>query len=225
MESPWRLRRGCIDSATSYWHNSAMPDEPRYSLTELADLAGVTPRTIRYYLSNGLLPSAGQSGPGVKYGDDYLDRLRLIRRLQRDHLPLSEIRRRLDDLDEAQIRDLVRNEPERPPSETALEYVRSILRPTVAAPAALASAPAVLASASAPPAASPPMLRQLETRPDAVPIGLDSLRWILHARPARSLPVGTHRDRPRYRTPCPSSVDAGPEQAGRSPDRDRPGTP
>ncbi|MFP5342808.1 MAG: MerR family DNA-binding transcriptional regulator, partial [Candidatus Limnocylindria bacterium] len=28
---------------------------PRYSLTELADLAGVTPRTVRYYINQGLL--------------------------------------------------------------------------------------------------------------------------------------------------------------------------
>ena len=62
---------------------------------KLADLGGVTPRTVRYYLSSGLLPGVGQSGPGAKYGEDHLGRLRLIRRLQRDHLPLAEIRRRL----------------------------------------------------------------------------------------------------------------------------------
>ena len=44
-----------------------MPDDDRYSLTELADLAGVTPRTVRYYLAQGLLPAVGQSGPGSKY--------------------------------------------------------------------------------------------------------------------------------------------------------------
>ena len=71
-----------------------MPDDPRYSLTELADLAGVTPRTVRYYITSGLLPSAGRSGPGAKYGDEDLARLRLIRRLQREHLPLAEIRQR-----------------------------------------------------------------------------------------------------------------------------------
>ena len=78
----------------------------RYTLTELADLAGVTPRTVRYYIGQGLLPSVGQSGPGAKYGDDHLARLRLIRRLQREHLPLAEIRRRLDRLDDAEIAEL-----------------------------------------------------------------------------------------------------------------------
>ena len=83
-----------------------MPDDVRYSLSELADLAGVTPRTVRYYLASGLLPGVGQSGPGAKYGEDHLGRLRLIRRLQRDHLPLAEIRRRLEGLDDDAVRGL-----------------------------------------------------------------------------------------------------------------------
>src|SRR5687767_15838947 len=78
----------------------------RYSLTELADVAGVTPRTVRYYQTQGLLPSPGSSGPGAKYDDAYLDRLRLIRRLQREHLPLAEIRQRLARLDPAAIAHL-----------------------------------------------------------------------------------------------------------------------
>ena len=56
------------------------PDDARYTLTELADLAGVTPRTVRYYLAQGLLPGVGVAGPGAKYDDTHLARLRLIRR-------------------------------------------------------------------------------------------------------------------------------------------------
>ena len=41
-----------------------MPDDERYSLTELADLAGVTPRTVRYYLAQGLLPAVGPDRAG-----------------------------------------------------------------------------------------------------------------------------------------------------------------
>ena len=72
-----------------------MPDEPTYTISELADLAGVTPRTIRYYLAQGLLPATGQSGPGTRYTTGHLARLRLIRRLQAEHQPLAEIRTRL----------------------------------------------------------------------------------------------------------------------------------
>jgi DNA-binding transcriptional MerR regulator len=104
-----------------------MPDDDRYSLTELADLAGVTPRTVRYYLAQGLLPATGQSGPGSKYDARHLARLRLVRRLQGEHLPLAEIRRRLDELDDDEIRDLAGADAPPPPAGTALDYVRSIL--------------------------------------------------------------------------------------------------
>ena len=104
-----------------------MPDDDRYSLTELADLAGVTPRTIRYYLAQGLLPAVGQSGPGAKYDGRHLARLRLIRRLQAEHLPLAEIRRRLDGLSDEEIRALAGTGEPEPPTDSALEYVRGIL--------------------------------------------------------------------------------------------------
>ncbi len=106
-----------------------MPDDERYTLTELADLAGVTPRTVRYYLGQGLLAQVGQSGPGAKYGGDHLARLRLIRRLQGEHLPLAEIRRRLDRLDPAAIAELAGTEPPTPPADSALEYLQSLLAP------------------------------------------------------------------------------------------------
>ncbi len=79
-----------------------MPTDQAYTISELATLAGVTPRTIRYYLSIGLLPSPGQ-GPGTRYGDGHLARLRLTRRLQREHLPLGEISVRLEGLDDAAV--------------------------------------------------------------------------------------------------------------------------
>ncbi len=72
-----------------------MPTDNEYTLQDLADLAEVTPRTIRYYVAQGLLPSPDRVGPGALYGPGHLARLRLIRRLQREHLPLAEIRSRL----------------------------------------------------------------------------------------------------------------------------------
>jgi DNA-binding transcriptional MerR regulator len=104
-----------------------MPDDERYSLTELADLAGVTPRTVRYYLAQGLLPAVGQMGPGSKYDSGHLARLRLVRRLQAEHLPLAEIRRRLETLSDEEVRDLVGATEPAPPADTALEYLRTVL--------------------------------------------------------------------------------------------------
>ena len=110
-------------------------DAPRYSLTELADLAGVTPRTVRYYLSQGLLPSPGTSGPGAKYDDAHLGRLRLIRKLQREHLPLAEIRQRLAGLDDADDRHPWLSEPTAAPDpqDSALDYIRRVLGPRAGA--------------------------------------------------------------------------------------------
>ena len=137
-----------------------MKSTNHYSLTELADLAGVTPRTVRYYLAQGLLPGVGQTGPGAKYDDRHLARLRLIRRLQAEHLPLAEIRRRLEGLADDDIRELVESDPPAPPTDSALDYLRTVLAspatpPTPPPPVAMAwasvAAPAVPAQAVADP--------------------------------------------------------------------------
>ncbi len=104
-----------------------MPTDNEYSLADLADLVGVTPRTVRYYVAQGLLPSPGQGGPGARYSDGHLNRLRLIRRLQREHLPLAEIRSRLEPLDDDQVADLLGAEPTAPAEGSAIDYIRSVL--------------------------------------------------------------------------------------------------
>lgn len=113
----------------------APQDAARYSLTELADLAGVTPRTVRYYMSQGLLPSSGSSGPGAKYDDAHLGRLRLVRKLQREHLPLAEIRQRLAGLDDMAIATLAAHPAAvADPQDSALDYIRRVLGPQPASP-------------------------------------------------------------------------------------------
>jgi DNA-binding transcriptional MerR regulator len=102
-----------------------MPDGI-YSLADLCDLADVTPRTVRYYIAQGLLRSPGTTGPGARYDDGHLARLRLIRRLQREHLPLAEIRARLAALTDDEA--IARAEgPTEPPADSALDYVRGVL--------------------------------------------------------------------------------------------------
>ena len=104
-----------------------MPPGTEYSLQELADLAGVTPRTIRYYIVSGLLPSPGRAGPGTTYADGHLNRLRLVRRLQREHLPLAEIRSRLAALDDATVAALVEAPGGEPAAGSAIDYIRGVL--------------------------------------------------------------------------------------------------
>jgi DNA-binding transcriptional MerR regulator len=126
---------------------TAMTD---YSLSDLCDLADVTPRTVRYYVAQGLLPKPTGFGPGAHYSDEHLSRLRLIRRLQREHLPLAEIRRRLEGLRDEDI-DRLATGPGTSRSAgmsegSALDYVRGLLGGQTAAdlqPASPSSAPLV----------------------------------------------------------------------------------
>ena len=97
------------------------------TLSELTDAADVTPRTVRYYIQQGLLPAPSGVGPGAHYGPGHVSRLRLIRRLQREHLPLAEIRARLAPLSDAEVEGLLRTPQPRQMAESAVDYVRSLL--------------------------------------------------------------------------------------------------
>jgi DNA-binding transcriptional MerR regulator len=118
-----------------------MPTEPEYTLQELATIAGVTPRTVRYYISVGLLPSPGQVGPGTRYGDAVLQRVRLIRRLQDQHLPLAEIRGRIEGMDDADISAALRSGPGVAEDGSALDYIHALVG-RAAAPMPMAQLPA-----------------------------------------------------------------------------------
>jgi DNA-binding transcriptional MerR regulator len=133
-----------------------------FSLTDLARLADVTPRTIRYYISQGLLAAPTGSGHAARYGGGHLARLRLVRRLQREHLPLAEIRSRLGRLSDDELdalADETTGDAAPPPSDSATDYIRRVL---AGAPSAAPAAPAMLlrtsahmASEAAPPLAVP----------------------------------------------------------------------
>jgi DNA-binding transcriptional MerR regulator len=62
-----------------------------FRLDELATAAGVSPRTVRYYVQRGLLPAPHFRGKDTSYDRDHLLRLRVIRRLQEAYLPLEAI--------------------------------------------------------------------------------------------------------------------------------------
>ena len=133
-----------------------MPDDP-YSLADLARLADVTPRTVRYYVAQGLLPSPEAAGPATRYGEGHLARLRMIRRLQREHLPLAEIRIRLERMGDEEVQALldasgnVTPEPSRSGAET-LDYVRTLMSNAGVSPRVHDQASEVIAPYAAPPA-------------------------------------------------------------------------
>lgn len=63
-----------------------------FSIEDLAKRSGVSVRTVRYYMQQGLVPSPDTSGKYASYSQDHLDHLLMVQRLKRLHLPLKEIR-------------------------------------------------------------------------------------------------------------------------------------
>lgn len=88
-----------------------------FTLRRLCELAGpgVTARTVRYCVQRHLLPRPARPGRGATYGPGHLGRLRPVRLLRREHLPLDEIRARLASLSDAQVEELLREQPREGP--------------------------------------------------------------------------------------------------------------
>lgn len=79
--------------------------ENKYKVGELAELSGVTKRTIHYYLSRGLLPPSEGAGITTTYSDEHLYRIMLIKKYQESYLPLDEIKKIINPLSLAQVQD------------------------------------------------------------------------------------------------------------------------
>ena len=101
-----------------------------FDIKELSERSKTTPRTVHYYVQQGLLPPAGSPGPGARYGEGHVSRLKLIRLLQKQHLPLAEIARRLKGLSDEQVRELLDETKARRASQggSALDYIRHVLQ-------------------------------------------------------------------------------------------------
>lgn len=70
----------------------ADPVRPRYSIDEISTLAGVTPRTVRYYIAEGLLDRPEGEKRGARYLPRHLEQLLQIRRWTEAGLSLERIR-------------------------------------------------------------------------------------------------------------------------------------
>lgn len=78
-----------------------MPSAPPFSLDDLAAAAGESPRTIRFWIQEGLLPAALGGGRAAFYSQDHMDRLMFITRVRQQvggRLPLGMLRHTLDQL-------------------------------------------------------------------------------------------------------------------------------
>jgi DNA-binding transcriptional MerR regulator len=70
----------------------------RYSIDQLSAETGISPRTIRYYITEGMIPPAHGRGASATYDRRHLLRLRLIVELKNEFKPLETIKRELDAL-------------------------------------------------------------------------------------------------------------------------------
>jgi DNA-binding transcriptional MerR regulator len=68
-----------------------MKDATTYSIGELAEAAGVSRRTVRFYVQQGLLPAPEGLGRGAHYLAAHLGVLLRIKQMQLDGVPLGEI--------------------------------------------------------------------------------------------------------------------------------------
>ena len=82
-----------------------MADEPRYAIGDLADLGGVSRRTVRYYVQENLLPPPYGVGRGNHYGREHLDQLLRVKALQEAGKSLVEIRATLGGRDRHAVAD------------------------------------------------------------------------------------------------------------------------
>jgi DNA-binding transcriptional MerR regulator len=69
---------------------------PPMTLQELSEAVGVSARTIRFYIARGLLAGPLKAGRGADYGQEHMERLERIKRLQAEGKTLIEISRRLE---------------------------------------------------------------------------------------------------------------------------------
>ena len=69
-----------------------MTDDRHFTLDELATLAELPRRTVRYYIQVGLVSPPEGRGPGAHYGPRHLEQLLTIRKWQGAGLSLERIR-------------------------------------------------------------------------------------------------------------------------------------
>jgi len=79
----------------------------------LAESVGVSVRTVRFYITRGLIPGPGARGKSATYGEEHLLKLRLVRRLSEQRVPLTDIREQMSGLSLEEVRSLLDEEIQR----------------------------------------------------------------------------------------------------------------
>ncbi|HEY0407386.1 MAG TPA: MerR family transcriptional regulator [Pyrinomonadaceae bacterium] len=120
-------------------------------------------RTVRYYLTEGLLSSAeDKQGTASVFGYRHLLQLLAVKKLQAEHLPIRKIRELVEGRELRELERLLGLEGGTASKNEALSYLEKLLtKPATASPTSSARALnfSSLASSSAAPNASPPQVQ------------------------------------------------------------------
>jgi DNA-binding transcriptional MerR regulator len=159
------------------------------TIQELASTAGVTTRTIRYYVEQGVLPPPERGRP-AEYTGEHVRRLDLIRRLKEQYLPLEEIRDMLQRLSPEEVERLAEHYTPRPEEReqglsSAADYIAGVLgRGQAREELKRTAPPPAQAPASVPPTAPPSTARGGWLRGRRPPFGRPTDGERLIPRPA-----------------------------------------
>lgn len=116
--------------------------ENEYTLEELANLTGLSIRTLRFYIQEGLLPGPDNRGKYASYSEEHLENLKLILHLKEMRLSLSEIRHLVNYLPRKEVTQMIKDQDQqknipspqsqrpRPssskPENHALDYIQNL---------------------------------------------------------------------------------------------------
>lgn len=135
---------------------SGVAQQARGTVSELPD-----ERTVRYYLSEGLIPPAEEKqGTASVFGFRHLLQLLVVKKLQAEHLPIRAIRELVTGKTERQLERLLGVEQEQGGGSVgkgeALSYLESLLQksPSLSAPHASSPPPPRAAALMGPPSGS-----------------------------------------------------------------------
>ena len=102
-----------IDSYTVSVYNRSMKHQgEKLTIEDLAARVKLSVRTIRFYITEGLIPGPEGRGTATTYSEEHLLKLRLVRRLSDQRVPLSQIKTQMDGLTLGEIESLLRGQEE-----------------------------------------------------------------------------------------------------------------
>jgi DNA-binding transcriptional MerR regulator len=129
------------------------PAQVRGTVSEVPD-----GRTIRYYLTEGLLsPAEDKQGTASVFGYRHLLQLLVVKKLQSEHLPIRKIRDLVDGRTERELERLLGAEGSVAVKNEALSYLEKLLtKPTPVPIRAAPQMPQQAASMEAPPSLTQP---------------------------------------------------------------------